>query len=191
MEFFVVLFLVLGVFILKSAAERSVEKTPSEDEQAARRSVEKLKRRNGAPMRHAPLPSAGGRPVSGAFPAGGMARAEDFADGQSRGGFAKNFRKAPRRPENFSERERTAETLSYLPSGKAPSSDADLSAAPECLRSSPDFAGGGILDSEKSAEARKKSAAQRLGLDSPDSLKRAFVASEVLGRPKSLRNDWI
>lgn len=185
MEFFVVLFLVLGVFILKSAAERSVEKTPSEDEQAVRRYVEKLKRRNGAPMRHAP------RPVSGAFPAGGMARAEDFADGQSRGGFAKNFRKAPRRPENFSERERTAETLSYSPSGKAPSSDADLSAAPESLRSSPDFAGGEILDSEKSAEARKKSAAQRLGLDSPDSLKRAFVASEVLGRPKSLRNDWI
>lgn len=192
MEFFVVVFFVLGGLILKSAAERSVEKTPSEDAQKAREYVEELKRRNAA-ARRAQQPRAGGRSAPAPIPTGGTARSKEFSKEDLRGDFAKKSRKAPRKTAIPSARKLSAETPAGLrsPYEETPHSDVDLSAVLESLRNVSGTSAGGILDAGKSADIPEKSAAQRFGLDSPDSLKRAFVASEVLGKPKSLRDDWI
>lgn len=192
MEFFVVVFFVLGGLILKSAAERSVEKTPSEDAQKAREYVEELKRRNAA-ARRAQQPSAGGRSAPAPIPTGGTVRSKEFSKEDLRGDFAKKSRKTPHKTGVSSARKLSAETPAGLrsPCEETPRSNAELSAALESLRNVSGTSVGGILDAGKSADIPEKSAAQRFGLDSPDSLKRAFVASEVLGKPKSLRDDWI
>ena len=193
MEFFVVVFFVLGGLILKSAAERSVEKTLSEDAQKAREYVEELKRRNAAAAHRAQQPSAGGRSAPAPIPTGGTASSKEFSKDDLRGDFAKKSRKAPRKTAIPSARKLSAEMPAELrsPYEETPRSNAELSAALESLRNVSGTSAGGILDAGKTADIPEKSAAQRFGLDSPDSLKRAFVASEVLGKPKSLRDDWI
>ena len=195
MEFFVVLFFVLGGLILKSAAERSVEKTSSEDAQKARDYVEELKRRNGAPARNVRQPRPFVRSASESHSARGAVRGKDFSGKKLSGEIAATPEKRPRKRDVSPARERTAQppVSPHSPDGESRLSDvdADLSAAFESLQSAPDNAVGGISDSEKFSDTCKVSAAQRLGLDSADSLKRAFAASEILGKPKSLRDDWV